>query len=54
MSPRTLNKMSDTALGMTPFFVDTVLAIGFLADGRAPGLEWLFTVNRSLISGVML
>lgn len=44
MSPRTLNKMSDTALGMTPFFLVAVLAIGFLADVRVPGLEWLFTV----------
>lgn len=44
MSPRTLNKMSDTALGMTPFVVVIVSAVGFLADVRAPGLEWLFTV----------
>lgn len=39
MSPRTLNKMSDTALGMTPFFLVTASATGFLADVRAPGLQ---------------
>lgn len=52
MSPRTLNKMSDTTLGMTPFLV-IVLAVGFLADVRAAGLERLFTVNHSLISGLL-